>query len=40
MNNVGSYFLEKKEDIVGIKENTITGKKYRITILTERLIRL
>ena len=40
MNNVGNYFLEKKEDIVGTKENTITGKKYRITILTERLIRL
>ena len=40
MNNVGGYFLEKMEDAISIEDNVIKGKKYRITILTDRLIRL
>ena len=40
MNTIGGYFQNNKEDTIGIKENTITGKRYRFTILTERLIRL
>ena len=40
MNTVGSYFVEKKEDGVALKENIIMGKKYRFTVLSERLIRL
>ena len=40
MNTIGGYFLNKEDDGVSIKENVITGKKYRITILTDRLVRL
>ena len=40
MNTIGGYFIGKKEDGISLKENTITGQKYRFTILTERLIRL
>ena len=40
MNSVGEYFLNKKDDTISIQENTITGKKYRFTLLTERLIRI
>ena len=40
MNTIGGYFLNKLDDTISIKENTITGKKYRITLLTERLVRL
>ena len=40
MNTIGGYFLNKKDDCFSIKENMIIGKKYRFTILTERLIRL
>ena len=40
MNTVGSYFVEKNEDGVALKENIIMGKKYRFTVLSERLIRL
>lgn len=40
MNTIGEYFLKKKDDIEMEKENIIIGKKYRISILTERLIRL
>lgn len=40
MNTIGGYFLNRSDDGVSIKENVITGKKYRITILTDRLVRL
>lgn len=40
MNTIGGYFINKMEDAISIKENTITGKKYRFTLLTDRLIRL
>ena len=40
MNTIGGYFLNKSDDGVSVKENVITGKKYRITILTDRLVRL
>lgn len=40
MNTIGGYFLKKIDDGISIKENMITGKKFRFTILTERLVRL
>ena len=40
MNTIGGFFLNKSDDGISIKENVITGKKYRITILTDRLVRL
>lgn len=40
MNTIGEYFLKKKDDPKTVDENIIAGKKYRISILTERLIRL
>ena len=40
MNTIGGYFINKTEDAISIKDNIIVGKKYRFTILTERLIRL
>lgn len=40
MNTIGGYFLNKMEDAISIKDNVITGKKYRFTFLTDRLIRL
>ena len=40
MNNVGTYFLNNYNDSISIDDNIIKGKKYRITILTDRLIRL
>lgn len=40
MPSINGYFAEKKENLVTIKENTITGKKYRISILSDRLVRI
>lgn len=40
MNTIGNYFSPNKEQAIGLKDNILTGKKYRFTFLTERLIRL
>lgn len=40
MNTVGGYFVKNSNDGISIKENIITGKKFRFTILTDRLVRL
>ena len=40
MNTIGGYFINKMEDTISVKENVIIGKKYRFTVLTDRLIRL
>ena len=40
MNTIGTYFLNKLEDAVSIKENMVQGKKFRFTFLTDRLVRL
>lgn len=40
MNTLGGYFVDNMQDAIAIKDNVIIGKKYRISILTERLIRL
>jgi len=40
MNTIGGYFIGKKEDLTALPENTIKGKKYRISILTDRLVRI
>lgn len=40
MNTIEGYFLNKTDDNFSLKENTIRGKKFRFTILTDRLIRL
>jgi len=40
MPSINGYFSEKKENLITINENTITGKKYRISILSDRLVRM
>ena len=40
MNTIGGYFVGNMNDCKCRKENIILGKKYRISILTYRLIRL
>ena len=40
MNTVGSYFVTNSKDATCKKENIVLGKKYRISILTDRLVRL
>ena len=40
MQTIGGYFIGKKEDLVAVNENIIKGNKYRITILTDRLVRV
>jgi alpha-glucosidase (family GH31 glycosyl hydrolase) len=40
MNSIGSYFVNNMKNAITNKENIIQGKKYRISILTDRLVRL
>lgn len=40
MNTIGEYFVKKNGDGISAKENIISGKNYRFTVLTDRLIRL
>ena len=40
MNTVGGYFVTNSKDATCKKENIVLGKKYRISILTDRLVRL
>ena len=40
MNTLGGYFVNDFNDCKVKKENIIVGKKYRISILTDRLVRL
>ena len=40
MNTVGSHYVKNYKDTISNKESIIQGKKYRFTILTERLVRL
>lgn len=40
MASMGDYFVRNSKDLIVNKENVILGNKYRISILTERLIRL
>lgn len=40
MASMGDYFVKDNNDLITRKENIIMGKKYRISILTERLVRL
>lgn len=40
MNTIGGYFVSRKEDLIAINDNIIKGKNYRITILSDRLVRL
>ena len=40
MNTVGGYFINNVDSGMAIKENVVAGKKYRFSILTERLIRI
>lgn len=40
MNTIGGYFVENINDGKCKKESIILGKKYRISILTDRLVRL
>lgn len=39
-NSLASYFIKDRKDLVGRKDCTIMGKKYRFTVLTDSLIRL
>lgn len=40
MNTIGGYFVKNSEDGIGLKKNIISGKKFRFTLLSDRLIRL
>lgn len=40
MNTIGGYFVESMNNCKCKKDNIILGKKYRISILTDRLVRL
>lgn len=40
MRSVGGYFVRDMKDCICNKENVVLGKKYRISILTDRLVRL
>lgn len=40
MGQIGKYFVKKDTDGIAIKDNIVQGKKYRFTILSDRLIRL
>ena len=40
MNTLGSYFINDLKDAKAKKENIILGKTFRISILTDRLVRL
>ena len=40
MNTLGGYFVNNMNDAKCKKENIVLGKKYRISILTDRLVRL
>ena len=40
MNTIGSFFVTNTQDTICLKDNIIQGKKYRFSILTDRLIRL
>ena len=40
MNNLTSYYVKKESDPNTLKENIIMGKNYRISVLTDRLVRL
>ena len=39
-NSLASYFINDRKDLIGRKDCTIIGKKYRFTVLTDSLIRL
>lgn len=40
MANFATYFIKNPNDIASKKDSMVIGEKYRITILTERLVRL
>ena len=40
MNTIGGYFVNDMKNAVVNKENVIQGKKYRFSLLTDRLVRL
>ena len=40
MSNLSDYYIKNKSDLISKKECMIIGKKYRFTMLTDRLIRL
>ena len=40
MRTIGNYFVGNDNDGLCLKENVIEGKKFRFTLLSERLIRL
>ena len=40
MNTLGSYKYPDMQSAIAIKDNIVLGKNYRISILSDRLIRL
>lgn len=40
MSNLSNYFINNDSNLISKKECMIVGKKYRFTILTDRLVRL
>ena len=40
MKNITNYYVDNKNNLISDKDCYITGKKFRFTILSPRLIRL
>ena len=40
MANVSNYYIQRKDNLISNKDSYIIGKKYRVTVLSSRLIRL
>ena len=40
MAGMGDYFVKNEKNLIARKDNIILGKTYRISILTDRLVRL
>lgn len=40
MSSLSDYFVKDNKNLISKKENILIGKNYRITILTDRLVRL
>ena len=38
--NITNYYVKNKDDLISNKDSYIVGKKFRITVLSPRLIRI
>ena len=40
MKNITNYYVEDKSKLISNKDAYIVGKKFRITVLSHRLVRI